>query len=251
MDSMTKRPMKTLLAWSSGKDSAYALCVLQKNPEVEVVGLLTTLNSSVNRVSMHGVRASVLEAQARACELPLYGVPLPDPCSNEDYQQAMSETVKRARHKGVEAIAFGDLYLADVRAYREAHLAGTGIAPLFPLWGRPTSSLAEEIIAAGLEAIITCVDTAQLDRSFLGRAFDRKLLRDLPATVDPCAERGEFHSLTIAGPMFSHRLDVEVGEVVERDRFMFVDVDLREVGASPEGRSMGPDQQGPWFTTIT
>ncbi|OFW58655.1 MAG: ATP-binding protein [Actinobacteria bacterium RBG_16_64_13] len=223
-----ERPTRTLLAWSSGKDSAFALHVLRGDARLEVVGLLTTLNSSVDRVSMHAVRISVLRAQARACGLPLRPVPLPDPCSDEDYQAAMSEAIRRALEDGVEAIAFGDLFLAGVRAYREAQLAGTGLTALFPLWGRPTSLLAGEMIDAGLEALVTCVDTEQLDASFVGRSFDRELLAALPPTVDPCAENGEFHSLAIAGPMFAHRLDVEVGGVVDHGRFVFADVHLRE-----------------------
>ncbi len=220
-------PKKTLLSWSSGKDSAYALWTARQDPGLEVVGLLTTLNSSVDRVSMHAVRRSVLEAQARAAGLPLLAVPLPDPCSDEEYRAVMTRAVEEARGTGVEAIAFGDLFLADVRAYREAHLAGTGIVPLFPLWERPTLALAHEMIAAGLKAIMTCVDTEQLDRSFLGRTFDRALLADLPPGVDPCAENGEFHTVAIAGPMFQAPLDVEVGEVVDQGRFLFVDVALR------------------------
>jgi uncharacterized protein (TIGR00290 family) len=228
---MTEIPVtKTLLAWSSGKDSAYALRVLRSDPTVEVVGLRTTLNSSVERVNMHGVSLSVLRAQAEACALPLRTVMLPDPCSDEEYRAIMGEVVRCAREGGAEAMAFGDLFLPDVRAYREQQLAGTGITPLFPLWGRPTAELAFEMIDAGMEAIITCVDTEQLDRSFVGRRFDRALLADLPPGVDPCAENGEFHSLAIAGPMFSHRLDVQVGEVVDRGRFVFADVVLREGG---------------------
>ena len=222
------RPTKALLAWSSGKDSAYALHTLRGDPRVEVVGLLTTLNSSVDRVSMHAVRASVLREQARACDLPLHEVPLPDPCTDEEYRAVMSAAIRRAREDGVGAIAFGDLFLTDVRAYRETQLAGTGIIPLFPLWGRSTSLLAGEMIDAGLEAIVTCVDTEHLDKSFVGRSFDRELLAALPSSVDPCAENGEFHSLAIAGPMFRFRLDVEVGEVVDHGRFVFADVNLRE-----------------------
>ena len=219
-------PRKTLLAWSSGKDSAYALWTLRQDPTVEVAGLLTTLNSSVDRVSMHAVRRTLLEAQAEAAGLPLITVPLPDPCSDEEYQAVMSQVIADARAQGVEAMSFGDLFLRDVRAYRETQLAGTGITPLFPLWDRPTPLLAEEMIAAGLEAVITCVDTHQLDRSFLGRCFDRALLADLPPGVDPCAENGEFHTVAIAGPMFRQRLQVEVGDVVEKERFVFVDVRL-------------------------
>jgi uncharacterized protein (TIGR00290 family) len=237
---MADPPTRTLLAWSSGKDSACALWTLKQRPDIEVVGLLTTLNSSVGRVSMHGVHESVLEAQAQACWLPLVKVPLPDPCSDEAYRAAMAEVIDEARQQGVEAIAFGDLFLADVRAYRERQLAGTGISPLFPLWGRPTSLLAREMIDAGLEAVITCVDTDQVERSFVGRFFDRKLLDDLPASADPCAENGEFHTAVIAGPMFSEALEVEVGEVVPRGRFVFVEVSLKagsdgKLGGTPDG----------------
>jgi uncharacterized protein (TIGR00290 family) len=229
------RRIRTLLAWSSGKDSAYVLWALRQLFEIEIIGLLTTLNSTANRVSMHGVRESVLEAQARACRLPLLKVPLPDPCTDEQYRAAMTEAMGEARGQGVEAVAFGDLFLADVRAYREAQLAGTGLTPLFPLWGRPTPLLAKEMIDAGLEAIITCVDTDQLDRTFVGRSFDRRLLEDLPGTVDPCAENGEFHTLAVAGPMFRERLDAELGVVVDRGRFLFADVTLRGGPVSGSG----------------
>lgn len=217
-------PIKTLLSWSSGKDAAYALWTLRQRPDVEVVGLLTTVNSTVGRVSMHGVRESLLEAQARACALPLTKIPLPDPCTDEQYRAVMDEVIDRVRAQGVQAVAFGDLYLEDVRAYREAQLAGTGIEPLFPLWGRPTGELAAEIITAGMEAIVTCVDTERMDRSFLGRRFDQDLLDDLPVGVDPCAENGEFHTVAIAGPMFRHGLDVTLGAVEDRGRFVWVDV---------------------------
>ncbi len=212
------------MSWSSGKDSAYALWVLQHDPSVELVGLLTTLNGSVDRVAMHAVRSSVLEAQAAAAGLPLLKVPLPDPCSDEQYRAAMTVAIDEAKRLGVEAVAFGDLFLQDVRTYRETQLAGTGIEPLFPLWGRPTAALAEEMIDAGVEAIVTCVDTQQVDGSLVGRRFDHQLLRDLPAGVDPCAENGEFHTVAIAGPMFASPLVVEVGEVVDRERFVFIDV---------------------------
>ena len=223
---MGERRRKTLLAWSSGKDSAYALWVLRQLPDIEVVGLLTTLNSSASRVSMHGVHESVLEAQAEACRLPLLKVPLPDPCSDEAYRAAMAEVIDEVRQQGVQAIAFGDLFLTDVRAYREAQLAGTGIRPLFPLWGRPTSTLASEMIEAGLAAIISCVDTEQLDAGFVGRSFDPQLLEDLPASIDPCAENGEFHTVAVAGPMFYEPLEVRVGDVVDRERFVFAEVTL-------------------------
>ncbi len=215
------------MAWSSGKDSAFALWTLQQDPSVEVVGLLTTLNSSVERVSMHAVRRSLLEAQAAAAGLPLFAVPLPDPCSDEQYQAAMSRAVGDARGRGVQAMAYGDLFLEGVRGYRESQHAGTGIAPLFPLWGRPTPALARQMVDAGLEAIVTCVDTDQLDRSFLGRSFDHAFLDELPAGVDPCAENGQFHTVAVAGPMFAHRLEVDLGAVVDQGRFVFVDVALR------------------------
>jgi uncharacterized protein (TIGR00290 family) len=218
--------MRTILSWSSGKDSAYALWVLRQDPEVEVVALLTSMNSAVDRVSMHGVRESVLEKQAQATGLPLVKISLPDLCTNDDYQAAMGRFVTEARQGGVEAMAFGDLYLADVRSYRETQLAGTGLVPLFPLWGRPTRALAEEMIAAGMEAVITCVDTEVLDRSFLGRTFDHSLLRELPESVDPCAENGEFHSVAVAGPMFDCPLCVTVGDVEDRGRFVWVDVQV-------------------------
>ncbi len=217
---------KTLLAWSSGKDSAYALWILGQLADIEVVGLLTTMNSAVDRVTMHGVRESVLEAQAQACRLPLVKVPLPDPCSDAAYREAMADAIAYARQRGVQAIAFGDLFLTDVRAYREQQLAGSGIRPLFPLWGRPTSSFAREIIESGVESILTCVDTDQVDASFVGRSFDLQLLEDLPASADPCAENGEFHTVAVAGPMFHEALEVRVGEVVDRQRFVFADVTL-------------------------
>lgn len=221
------RPRKTILAWSSGKDSAYALWLMKQDPTVELVALLTTLNGPVDRVAMHGVHSSVLEAQADAAGLPLIKMPLPDPCSNEEYEAIMEEVIQIARAQGVEFMAFGDLFLTEVRAYREAQLSGTGISPLFPLWERPTSQFARQLVDEGFEAIITCVDTEQLDRSFVGRRYDHDLLDQLPPTVDPCAENGEFHSLAIAGPMFDRPLDVLVGEIVDKGRFVWVDVKLR------------------------
>jgi uncharacterized protein (TIGR00290 family) len=220
-------PTKTLLAWSSGKDSAYAVWELQRQPEIELAGLLTTTNSSVGRVSMHAVRESVLEAQARAAGLPPIKVPLPDPCTDEEYRAAMAVAIDEALRNEVRAIAFGDLFLEDVRAYRLAQFAETGLTPLFPLWGRPTAALAREMVEKGVEAILTCVDTEQLDKRFVGRTFDLDLLADLPEGVDPCGENGEFHSVAVAGPMFTERLDVEVGGLVDKGRFVWVDVLLR------------------------
>ncbi len=214
---------RVLLSWSSGKDSAWTLNALRRDPTIELCGLLTTLNSEFDRVAMHGVRRTVLEAQAAAAGLPLWTVPLPWPCSNEIYEQRMAETCQRAVNEGIDAIAFGDLFLEDVRAYRERNLAPTGLEPLFPLWKIPTDALAREMIAGGLRARISCVDTEKLPASFAGREFNEELLRDLPPGIDPCAERGEFHTCVYAGPMFAAPLPLETGEIVTRERFVFAD----------------------------
>jgi len=214
---------RVLLSWSSGKDSAWALYLLRRDPAVEVAGLLTTINAEFDRVAMHGTRRSVLEAQAAAAGLPLWVVPLPWPCSNEVYEQRMAEACKRAIDDGVDAIAFGDLFLEDIRAYRERQLAPTGLEPLFPLWQIPTDELARTMIAGGLRARLTCVDTKQLPGSFAGREFDEALLRDLPAETDPCGERGEFHTCVYSGPIFSGQIDLEAVEIVDRDGFVFAD----------------------------
>ena len=214
---------RVLLSWSSGKDSAWALHVLRQQPDVELVGLLTTLNTEFQRVAMHGTRRSVLEAQAAAAGLPLWVVPLPWPCSNEIYEQRMTEACNRAIAERIDAIAFGDLFLADVRAYRETQLKPTGLEPLFPLWQIPTSKLAREMIAGGLRAKLACIDTRQLPSTFAGREFDPTLLNDLPPETDPCGERGEFHTCVYAGPMFTAPLEIEPGEIVTRDGFVFAD----------------------------
>jgi uncharacterized protein (TIGR00290 family) len=221
---------RVLLSWSSGKDSAWALHLLRRNPQIEVCGLVTTLNAAFDRVAMHGTRHSVLEAQARAAELPLWIVPLPWPCSNEIYEQLMAEVCTRAIAEKIDAVAFGDLFLADVRSYRENQLKNTGLEPLFPLWQIPTDELAREIIAGGLRARLSCVDTKQLPAEFAGREFDAALLRDLPAEADPCGERGEFHTCVYAGPMFTKPLALEMGEIVDRDGFVFADFQLASVG---------------------
>ena len=215
---------KTLLAWSSGKDSAWALHVLRARGEVEVVGLLTTIDEKSERVAMHDVRRSLVRAQAEAAGLPLIEVAIPGPCSNADYERAMGEAMARAKGDGVEAVAFGDLFLEDIRKYREEKLAATGLRPLFPLWGVPTDRLAREMIDGGLRARVTCVDTQQLDRSFAGRDFDAAFVRDLPKGVDPCGERGEFHTFAFAGPMFARAIPITTGTIVERDRFAFADL---------------------------
>jgi uncharacterized protein (TIGR00290 family) len=217
---------KVLLSWSSGKDSAWALHVLRQRGEVKVVGLVTTLNEAFGRVAMHGVRAELVRAQADAAGLPLWDVSLPWPCSNDEYETRMRAVVEKARSAGVTAFAFGDLFLADIRAYRERQLAGTGLEPLFPIWGTPedTPALARTMVAAGLRATLACVDPRQLDPRFAGREFDGELLAHLPPGVDPCGENGEFHTFCHAGPVFARPIPVRVGDVVEREAFWFADL---------------------------
>jgi uncharacterized protein (TIGR00290 family) len=217
---------RVLLSWSSGKDSAWALHLLRQDPGIELCGLVTTLNAEFDRVAMHGTRRTVLEAQASAAELPLWIVPLPWPCSNEVYEQRMAEVCNRAVHERIDAIAFGDLFLTEVRAYRETQLKPTGLEPLFPVWEIPTDALAREMIAAGLRARLSCVDTKQLPAEFAGREFDASLLSDLPSAADTCGERGEFHTCVYAGPMFTAPLPIETGEIVDRDGFVFADFRL-------------------------
>ena len=214
---------RTLLSWSSGKDSAWTLHVLRGDPAIELCGLVTTVNTQFDRVAMHGVRRAVLEAQAAAAGLPLWIVPLPWPCSNEIYERRMAEVCRRAVAERIDAFAFGDLFLEDVRAYREKNLAPTGLEPIFPLWQIPTDTLARDMIAGGLRARLSCIDTQKLPASFAGREFDLELLRDLPPGTDPCAERGEFHTCAYAGPMFAAPLPIETGEIVNRDGFVFAD----------------------------
>jgi uncharacterized protein (TIGR00290 family) len=211
-----------LLAWSSGKDSAFALHVLRRMEDVEVVGLLTTVNEAHDRVAMHAVRRTLLEAQAEAAGLPLMIVRIPHPCPNEVYAAAMG--------RALEDVAFGDLFLEDIRRYREEQMAGTGLRLVFPLWGRPTKALAQEMLDAGLRARITCVDPRVLPGSFAGREFDRPLLTDLPPGVDPCGENGEFHTFAWDGPMFGHPVTVRGGEVVTREGFVFADLLPAEEG---------------------
>jgi uncharacterized protein (TIGR00290 family) len=215
---------KIWLSWSSGKDSAWALHELRASPDFEVTALLTTINREASRVAMHAVREELLEAQAAAAGLPLVKVPIPSPCSNAEYEQAMGAAMAQARAEGILHVAFGDLFLEDIRRYREEKLHAVGMTPLFPIWGRPTDRLAREMVAGGLRAYLTCVDPRQLDPHFAGRSFDATLLDELPATVDPCGEKGEFHSFAFAGPMFSAPLAVSPGEIVERDGFVFADL---------------------------
>jgi uncharacterized protein (TIGR00290 family) len=218
---------KALIAWSSGKDSAWALHEIRRGGEFEVVGALTTITETFGRVSMHGVRRDVLEAQLAAAGLPAVLVPIPYPCPNEIYEARMAAALSDAKKSGVTHIVFGDLFLQDVRAYREQKLAATGITPLFPLWHRPTAALAHQMIDAGLQTYLVCVDLKQMPKSFVGRRFDRTLLADMPATADPCGENGEFHTCVVAGPMLARKIPVETGEIVERDGFAYADLLLR------------------------
>src|SRR3989338_5081998 len=215
---------KALLSWSSGKDSAWSLHVLRTRREVEVAGLLTTVNEVHSRVAMHAVRVELLEAQAQAVGLPLWKIPIPSPCSNAEYEAAMLAAVERAKREGIGSVAFGDLFLEDIRSYREERLKETGVAPIFPIWAMPTRELAYEMVKSGLRARVTCVDPKQLPESFAGREFDARFLADLPSDVDPCGERGEFHTFAYDGPMFERPVPVKSGEIVKRDGFVFADL---------------------------
>jgi uncharacterized protein (TIGR00290 family) len=217
---------KILVSWSSGKDSAWALHQLRQSRDYEIAGLLTTVNNAFDRVAMHGTRREILEAQAEAAGLPLWTVPLPWPCSNAEYEAAMSGACERAVAAGIEAIAFGDLFLEDVRRYREDRLAGTGLGPLFPLWGINTGELARTMLRSGVRARIVCIDPRKLPKEFAGRDLDESLLEQFSPEIDPCAENGEFHTCAYAGPMFRKPIAIERGEVVERDGFVFADVKL-------------------------
>jgi uncharacterized protein (TIGR00290 family) len=223
-DHVILKNKKILLSWSSGKDSAWTLHVLRQQSEVEVAGLLTTVNTHFQRVAMHGTRHALLKAQAEAARLPLWEVSLPWPCSNEVYEQAMSAACASAVQQGISAIAFGDLFLEDVRRYREDRLRGTGLEPMFPLWGHNTCELISEMLGGGLRARIVCTDPSKLGGDFIGRDLDYDLLSRLPDTVDPCGENGEFHTFAYAGPMFDQPIPIKAGEVVSRDGFLYADV---------------------------
>jgi uncharacterized protein (TIGR00290 family) len=216
--------VKTLVSWSSGKDSAWMLHALRARPDVEIGALLTTINADAQRVAMHAVRVGLVQAQAEALDLPLWQVPIPSPCPNEVYERAMADAVRRAVAEGFTHVAFGDLFLEDIRRYREERLAGTGLTPLFPLFGADTPALAAAMIASGLRARVTCVNPRVLDRRFAGRDFDAGFVAELPPSVDPCGERGEFHTFAYDGPMFRRRIAIESGIVVERDGFVFADL---------------------------
>ena len=224
--------MKILLSWSSGKDSAWTLHVLNQRYPGATAALLTTVNEAFDRVAMHGVRREVLKAQARAAHLPLRVVNIPDECTNTVYEERMGAAVSQAVADGFTHVAFGDLYLPDIRRYREERLAGSGLTPLFPLWEIPTRALAREMIAGGLRARIACVDTRVLDARFVGRSFDDSLLDDLPASVDPCGENGEFHTCVHDGPMFHELMDLELGRLESREPFTWADLTLRPAADS-------------------
>jgi uncharacterized protein (TIGR00290 family) len=222
---MPPRP-KALISWSSGKDSAFALHEVRQASELDVVGAVTTVTETFGRVSIHGVRQEILLAQLEAAGLPPHIVPIPYPCPNEIYEARMGESVARAVKDGISHMIFGDLYLADIRAYREQKLAGTGITPVFPLWDKPTRTLAQAVIESGLEAYLATVDLKKLPAEFAGRKFDAELLADLPQGIDACGENGEFHTCVVAGPMFSRRLRVNPGARVERDGYAYCDLVL-------------------------
>ncbi len=224
---MTASRPKALISWSSGKDSAYALHRVRVTGEFDVVGALTTVTETFGRVSIHGVRQEILLAQCQAAGLPPRIVPLPYPCPNDAYEARLSEAVETAVQDGITHIIFGDLFLQDIRNYREQKLAGTGIIPVFPLWGRATLPLAQAMIADGFEAYLATVDLNKLSAAFAGRRFDRQLLADFADGVDPCGENGEFHTCVVAGPIFTHRLEVQTGERIARDGYAYCDLVMR------------------------
>lgn len=215
---------KTLMSWSSGKDSAWALHTLQQDPDIDVVGLFCTVNKAFDRVAMHGVRIELLQKQAASIGLPLEILEIPFPCSNSDYEHIMGQFVSRAQEQHIEHFAFGDLFLEDIRHYREEKLKDSGITAIFPVWGIPTDTLSQTMIDNGLKTVITCIDPEQISEDFAGREYDEAFLASLPKGVDPCGENGEFHSFVFAGPMFKEKIDIRVGDIVHRDGFVFADV---------------------------
>jgi uncharacterized protein (TIGR00290 family) len=221
---LTSDPPKAFVSWSSGKDGAFALHEARRHGLAEIVGLVTTVNEVYERVAMHGVRDALLDRQIAALGLPCIKVPLPSPCPNEIYESRMEAATGRIREQGVRHMVFGDLFLEDIRAYREERLAQAGMAGIFPLWKRDTAALAREMVASGVVAHLVCIDPRRLDRRFAGRRYDSRLLDELPADIDPCGENGEFHTFASAGPMFTAPIPVRAGEVVEREGFVFADL---------------------------
>lgn len=215
---------KTLMSWSSGKDSAWALYKLQQEPEIDLVGLFCTVNSEFNRVAMHAVRVELLQQQANSIGLPLEIIEIPYPCSNIAYEEIMALFVEKTKKANIEHFAFGDLFLEDVRNYREEKLKSSGITPIFPIWDIPTERLSREMIDNGLRAVITCVDPKQMPEEFVGKEYNESFLNDIPEGVDPCGENGEFHSFVFDGPMFKEQIEIFVGDIVHRDNFVFADV---------------------------
>jgi uncharacterized protein (TIGR00290 family) len=215
---------RTLLSWSSGKDSAWALYLLEKDTNVDLIGLFTVVNEKYDRVAMHAVRTELLQKQADALGFPLKIIHIPDPCNDEEYKKVMSGFMENVFSQKIEYMAYGDLFLQDIRNYRENHLKGTGIMPIFPLWNKPTKELAEEILYSGVCAYITCVDPRKMSPECIGQKWSRSLIDSLPKTVDPCGENGEFHTVVVDGPMFKKPVKVSVGEVIERDGFVFADI---------------------------
>jgi uncharacterized protein (TIGR00290 family) len=217
-------PPKAFVSWSSGKDSAFAVCEARRLGLAEIVGVVTTVNERFDRVAMHGVRSALLDRQIAALNLPAIKVLIPSPCPNEVYEARMADACAAIKAAGVHHLVFGDLFLEDIRAYRERTLAPLGITPIFPLWGRNTRQLAAEMIGCGLLAHVVCLDPKQIPASIAGRRFDAMLLREIPPHIDPCGENGEFHTVVTQGPMFSAPISVSIGETVERDGFVFTDV---------------------------
>ena len=215
---------KALLSWSSGKDSAWVLHKLQQNPKIDLVGLFCTVNKVFDRIAMHGVRIELLQKQAKSIGLPLEIIEIPHPCNNVEYEKIMNQFVEKAKSHNIDYFAFGDLFLEDVRKYREEKLKGSGIQPIFPIWGIPTDTLSREMIRGGLRTVITCINPKQMQTEFVGREFDESFLDSLPKTVDPCGENGEFHSFVFDGPMFKEPIEILVGDIVHRDDFVFADV---------------------------
>jgi len=236
--------LPVVLSWSSGKDSAWTLKTLREDPRYEVAALLTTINQNARRVAMHAVREELLKQQAAALGLNLHMVQLPWPCSNADYEQRMGVALEELAAQGIRAMAFGDLFLEDIRAYREKQLAGTPLEAIFPIWGRDTRELAEEMIASGLRAVLTCVDPKQIDRKFAGRSYDGRLLAELPQSADPCGERGEFHTFACGGPMFRRAVAVEAGAITERDGFVYADLRAARAARAPGGAALASPPGG-------